>query len=310
MHAAPRFSVVVPVFNRAASVLPTLVSVQTQTCADFECIVVDDGSADGDELAAVVSGLDDTRFRCIRQDNAGASAARNAGVRAATGHYVAFLDSDDRFLPDKLERIGALAERHPGCALYSRSLVDRGVGRVWVRPDRPIRADEDMGDYLFVHNQFIPTCSLVLPREVALAVPFDTSLRNVEDPDLCFRLHRAGIPFHMVEEPLAVWNDVAGANRLSHGDGAEAALRWLEGTGRQLSPRARHGYKATVLSYYHARRRPVAALADLLRGWLLGGVPGRVILRQMLRAYLPPAAYRRLVNLFVSLRGREMQAGP
>lgn len=304
MSAVPRFSVVIPVFNRAHSVLPTLESVRTQTFADFECIVVDDGSVDGEQLAEVVAGLADPRFRLVRQENGGASSARNRGVRDARGDYIAFLDSDDFFLPEKLARIAELAEFHPGAALYSRSLVDRGVGRHWVRPDRAIGPGEDMGEYLFVHNQFIPTPSLVVPRDVALAVPFDITLRNVEDPDLCFRIARAGVAFRMHPDALVVWNDTAGAGRLSHTTGDDAATRWLTGTGRQLTRRARFGYKATVLAYYRARRRPLTAFADLLGGLTIGRVPGRIILRQALRAYLPQGLYRQLVNRYVAVAGR------
>lgn len=299
----PFFSVVIPIFNRAGEVQPTLASVARQTFTDLECIVVDDGSMDSAVLREVIEGLEDVRFRYVRQDNAGASAARNTGVREALGDYVAYLDSDDLFLPDKLERVAEVIRSHPEAAIYSLSYVDRGVGRFWVRPDRAISETEDMADYLFVHNQFIPTCSLVLPRRVALAFPFDPSLKHVEDPDLCFRLHRGGIRFEMIDEPLAIWNDASGENRLSHVGGSEAPLRWLEKWRPHLSKRAERGYRATVLAYFLARRHPMLALRDLAAGWALAGVPSRIVLRQLLRCVLPRGAYRRLVNAFVAARG-------
>lgn len=103
----PIVSVIVPVFNRRDMLRRALHSIRRQTVVDHEVIVVDDGSHD--DPSEVVRGMGDSRFRCLRQSNAGASAARNAGVRASSGQLIAFLDSDDEWLPNKLERqIGAL----------------------------------------------------------------------------------------------------------------------------------------------------------------------------------------------------------
>ena len=100
---SPKVSVVIPVFNRPAAVRRAIESVLAQTCQDFEIIVVDDGSTD--ETPAVVAGLADPRMTLIQHEgNRGGSAARNTGLRAASAEYVAFLDSDDEWLPRKLER--------------------------------------------------------------------------------------------------------------------------------------------------------------------------------------------------------------
>lgn len=303
----PLFSVVIPAYNRAHSIAPTLASVRDQTLGDFECIVVDDGSADGAELERQVSGLADPRFRYIRQDNRGGGGARNTGILAARGTYVAFLDSDDLFLPQKLERFAARLRGDPAEALYSYLYVDRGVGRYWVRPDRPIRPDEDVGEYLFVANQFIATPSIVLHHEAAAATLFDPALAKGQDLDFCLRLQQAGVRFAMIEEPLSIWVDRAEAGRTSHARGAEAPLAWLERSGHLLTRRALLGYRSTVLAYYLGRVRPLTALRDLALGWWLGGVPAKVTLRQFARAYLPQSAYRRLVDRFVAARGAPLQ---
>ena len=88
----PLVTVVIPVFNRAEAILPTLKSVQEQTFGDFECLVVDDGSEDGGQLKQLVGGLNDSRFRYIRRDNGGGGAARNTGIDEASGRLVALLD--------------------------------------------------------------------------------------------------------------------------------------------------------------------------------------------------------------------------
>ena len=88
-----QFSVIVPTYNRRRELVRALKSVQAQTLEDFEVIVVDDGSAD--DPSSVVSSLGDPRFRCVVQENRGATAARNHGARLATGEYITFLDCDD-----------------------------------------------------------------------------------------------------------------------------------------------------------------------------------------------------------------------
>src|ERR1700744_4628044 len=91
----PFFSVIVPVFNRARQLDAALRSVLAQRCQDFEIIVVDDGSSDNPR--ATVETINDPRIRFIRQDNQGGGAARNTGINAARGRFVALLDSDDTF---------------------------------------------------------------------------------------------------------------------------------------------------------------------------------------------------------------------
>ena len=306
MHAEPFFSVVIPVHNRANTIAPTLASVQAQTDGDWECIVVDDGSADGTELEAVIASLGDSRIRCIRQPNGGGGAARNTGIRAARGRYVAFLDSDDFFVPGKLAACREYLRAHPGQAIYSQVYADRGVGRMWARPDRAIRPDEDVGEYLFVANQLIQTSSIVLPREAALATLFDPALRKGQDLDFCLRLQRDGVRFVMLPEPLAIWTDYADAGRTSHIQGYQQPLDWLQRSRELLTRRAYLGYRATVLAYYMARSRPFRAALDLLLGLVTAGVAPKVIARQVLRSYMPRSWYRALVGRFVAVAGRSV----
>ncbi|MFY9718201.1 MAG: glycosyltransferase [Candidatus Cybelea sp.] len=113
----PLVSVIVPLYNKAPYVLRALESVAAQAVEDFEVIVVDDGSTDGG--GDIVAGIPDSRFRLIRQANAGPGAARNRGLREARAPYVAFLDADDRWLPNFLSENVSILERHPSAAAVS-----------------------------------------------------------------------------------------------------------------------------------------------------------------------------------------------
>ncbi|MHB8383408.1 MAG: glycosyltransferase family 2 protein [Candidatus Binataceae bacterium] len=112
----PRVSVVISAFNAADTIGQALESAFAQSFADYEIIVVDDGSTDA-TVAALTPYRD--RVRLIRQRNRGISAAKNAGVAVASGEYVAFLDADDLWMPERLEKSVAVLESDPRCVLVS-----------------------------------------------------------------------------------------------------------------------------------------------------------------------------------------------
>lgn len=148
MRSAPRVSVVVPLYQKAATVERTIRSILTQRFEDFELIVVDDGSTD--DGPRIVSALADARIRVLSQPNAGPGAARNRGMAEARGAYVAFLDADDSWRPDYLVRMVDALDASPdaiaaACAfatsrgslvpLWRRRGVREGVVRIERRTD-------------------------------------------------------------------------------------------------------------------------------------------------------------------------------
>lgn len=112
----PFFSVIIATYNRARFLPIAVESVLTQTFADFELLIVDDGSTD--RTRSLIERYTDARLRYIRQEQAGVSAARNNGVRQAQGSYIAFLDSDDRYRKDKLEITAAYIRDNPDYKIF------------------------------------------------------------------------------------------------------------------------------------------------------------------------------------------------
>lgn len=111
-----KYSVVIPLYNKRSCILQTLESVLRQDFEDYEIIVVDDGSTDGS--LQLVQSLKNSRLRLLPQENAGVACARNTGIQAARGDYIAFLDADDLWHADYLSTIDRLTERFPESDIF------------------------------------------------------------------------------------------------------------------------------------------------------------------------------------------------
>lgn len=290
----PLFTVVIPVYNRATVLTDALRSVLAQSCQDFEVIVVDDGSQD--DPARVVESLADPRIRCIRQDNAGASAARNRGIDEARGRYVAFLDSDDCFLPHHLETMARLLDGKADTAGFAPVHVERGQGRSMVKPPRGPCAGEDLATYLLCDRGFIPTITLVVPRDLAARVRYDPRVSYGDDKDFALRLSLAGCRFVMAPKPGAVWHDEPDPSRLSAGRTGETLLPWVERMRPQIPARAYYGCRGWSIAKSVVLKSKPAALGLFLEALLHGAYRPAMAARIFLQIFLPDRLYRRLAD--------------
>lgn len=186
----PKVSVILPVHNRA-DVLPRAIeSVIAQELQDFELIVVDDGSVD--DSTRVAQSFGDERIRLIRMDrNRGGNAARNEGVRAAEAPLIAFLDSDDRYLPHKLSTVVAEFEKRPELDLLVDSFIKiqpPGSRKAEAVRRNPVIAGRELfRTALFTRQLWKATPAISVRREVALKAPFDETLRRLQDFDFLIR---------------------------------------------------------------------------------------------------------------------------
>jgi glycosyltransferase involved in cell wall biosynthesis len=188
----PAVSVVMPVHNRA-DVLPRAIgSVIEQSLADFELIVVDDGSTDGS--ADITRGFDDPRVKLIvLGQNRGGNVARNEGIRAARAPLIAFLDSDDTYLPQKLQRVVAIFAERPELDLLVDSFVKvqpPGSARARVVRRNPVINDRELfRRALFTRRLWKATPAIAARRDaIVRAGMFDETLRRLQDFDLLIRI--------------------------------------------------------------------------------------------------------------------------
>ena len=315
--ADPHFSVIIPVYNRVATLSRAISSVLAQSCQDFEIVIVDDGSTD--DPASVVESFSEPRIRFLTQKNKGGGAARNAAIDAARGRYIAPLDSDDVFLPHHLETMRTLLEDKTNTAAYARILVDRGEGRTFVTPPRAIRPNENMGEYLLCDRGFIPTITLVVDRLTAKRVRYHKDLRAAEDTDFAMRLSMAGTKFVMSERAGAVWKDIADAGRVSAGGPSSRTQRfgyWLEQMKPQMTARAWCGGRGWAFAKMVARDGNKAEAFRLYLAALLQGCYSpRLALVVFLQIFLDAAQYRKLADtaiewLHIGLREKPVAEKP
>lgn len=203
MPAAPKVSVIIPAYNAAGCVRRAVDSVLAQSFRDFELLVVDDGSSD--DTLEVLAAYGD-RLRPLAQANGGPAAARNHGLRQARGEYVAFLDADDHWRPDKLARQVQLLDARPeiGFCSSATDVVDAAGAPVCAWPCQPDAGP--LPDILFLRGTVISgsTSGVLARRSLVLAQGgFDENLRGFEDPDLWIRL-AARTGYVCLAEPLTV----------------------------------------------------------------------------------------------------------
>lgn len=202
----PRVSVVIPTYNRVKWISKAIDSALAQTYTDLEIIVVDDGSTD--QTRQLIGNYGDG-VRYIYQTNAGVSAARNRGIREARGEWIAFLDSDDEWLPEKLQSQLDLADRYPQIVMVASNVhIDDGTNKLSFLDIREqIFKDETER---VIYNPLLSVCKLaffpssLLIKKSALsrAGMFDENLTLYEDRDLACRVALLG-PLGVLARPLA-----------------------------------------------------------------------------------------------------------
>lgn len=291
MTASPEISVIVPAFNAAWCVGRALDSVLAQTRQPAQIVVVDDGSTDA--TAALLAGYG-RRIEVIRQANAGMSAARNTGLRAARGELVAFLDADDWWRPRKLEVQVELLGRHPEIGFCSVAADLQGPGGEALGTWRCAGAEGDLVERLLAGEAVVAGgASSVMARASLLgaAGPFDPSLRGAEDADFWVRL-AALAPYACIPEPLVVVTRNPASVSSNRDAMLEGALRMLRKHRRLLGRRSPGAWR-----YCHA-----SVLTDYAKWEYRDGLRGRAMLRLAQAALRSPLGRGRLaLGLLVAM---------
>lgn len=302
----PAVSIIMPCHNAAAHLPASVGSVLAQTYASWELVAVDDGS--GDATLTWLQAQTDGRIRVISQSNQGVSAARNAGLAAARGRYVAFLDADDTWAADFLDTMLAALQPHPDAVLaycgWQNVGLPGGQGEPFVPPDYE---NPDKAETLFAGCRWPIHAALVRREAVLAANGFDPALKNAEDYALWLQVATAAAIVR-VPEVLAFYH--FHGNGQASGDHARAALQHWQAQQQHL---ASHPVFAARLGAARIRtlttgellkrgyacywQRDLPAARKIFRAVMKQGYGTLADWKYMLPAWLPESWHRRLIGL-------------
>ncbi|WP_076542424.1 glycosyltransferase family 2 protein [Shewanella sp. UCD-KL21] len=202
MKSSVLISVIIPFHSNVSGLLQKAVlSALNQKIVNVEVIVVDDCSPL--DALSELDFIHDERLRVVRQKkNSNGGIARNTGVNLSNGQFIAFLDYDDIWYKDKLEKQLSLYEQHaveyPNPVIYSKCKIIE-VNSNFIRPTREIFTDEKVGDYLFFSKQIIQTSGIFLSKATSNLVQFD-NLKRHQDYQYCLALESVGAKFFLLNE--------------------------------------------------------------------------------------------------------------
>ena len=302
-------SVVIPTWGRPTLVRRALDSVLSQTERSIEVIVVIDGP-DPATIAALAE-VGDGRVRTVElPERGGAAAARNQGIGAATAPWVALLDDDDEWLPEKLATQLAIAAASPWRRpVVSCRLIARTADGDLLLPRRAPRPDEPVSEYLTVRHHvfrgegFLSTSTLVAPTDVFREVPFSVALPHMQDIDWILRACRLpDVGIECAVEPLSIRHDEDDRPRISGAKDWRTTFDWVTSNRDLFTPRA---YAAALMGLVSALAAPThdrRALRVILREAVRDGRPTALEYATFAQVWLIPRSFRHALRARLAWR--------
>lgn len=279
--AAVCVSVIIPTRSRPALVVKAVSSVLGQDFESFEVIVVVDG--EDAQTQACLRRFCDPRLRVIPlAASVGGAEARNIGIREAHGEWVAFLDDDDEWLPHKLSRqIAAARGRSAARAVISSRLIVRTSEYESVGPLRTYSPEKSLSEFLFCRRSLgdrpiaMQTSTLMVPRELMLAVPFRRGLKRHQDWDWLLRVERVpGVEFEVISEPLVIYRTEDGRDSVGRSQDAEFSMAWSSGMRGFFSAKAYSWFLASECASRAAKSGAgFKVRAEIARRFIWDGAP-------------------------------------
>jgi glycosyltransferase involved in cell wall biosynthesis len=314
----PLVSAVIPTRGRPQLLLGAVRSALRQTWPALEVIVVVDGT--DPETVSVLRTIADTRLRLIvLPEPCGGSESRNAGIRIARGDWIAFLDDDDEWLPEKIDRqmhaAHAMTDWFP---VVSCRLIAQSPTASRVLPVKPYKAPQAVADFLFCRDTLrdpggvMQTSTLLAPRDLFLAVPFRSGLTMHQDWDWLIRVaSHTGVGLSMISQPLGIWR--VEDNRVTVGRNLawKTSLDWIRSVRTIISPRAFSWFVAVQCAWRAQRSHAgIRAKFMLLSAFFQEGAPEfRSFLSFLIFAFVP-VSLRRSLRKGLRRNGRAPDSAP
>ncbi len=310
MPPSPDVSVVIPTCNRPELATRAVHSALAQTHRNLEVIVVVDGPDEATHVA--LKAIEDDRLRVIGLPERGkAPNARNVGARNAEGTWVALLDDDDEWMPDKLEAQLALAATSTKASpIIASRMISRTPRSDTVMPRRLPEPGEPLSEYLcvrrglFYGDGFIQTSTIMAPAELLRRVPFTVGLRRQQELDWTLRaLREDDVELLYAPAALVLWHQDENRERISLQNPWQEQLAWLRASRDLFTPRAYASVTMSVISSMAAPTRSLTVARELLAEARTHGRPGPLDYVTFAQIWaLPPNVRHRVRDLVVGRR--------
>jgi len=288
-------SVVIPTTGRPLLLRRALHSVFSQTLPPAEIIVVVDG-ADPDTIVALTSIADPSLSLIEIKDRCGCAEARNIGVRNASGRWIALLDDDDEWLPDKLmNQVRAASQSNLHFPIVFSRVVVRTPAADFTMPRRAPLRSESIADYMFRRRSLIPgevlllPSSMLIPRALLDELPFSAGLKKWEDVDWLLRAGiKPGVGLEFIPQALTIWY-CEDLRRKTRSDAIDwrYLFDWATSNRRLFTPKTYSGVMLISIAQEAAQQRYSGAAWPLLREAIRYGAPDVVQLAWFFLGYLP-----------------------
>jgi glycosyltransferase involved in cell wall biosynthesis len=267
MQSTPLISVVIPTFNRAELLKRSLKSVLSQTYTNLEVIVVDDNSSDS--TIETIKGISDPRVRYIRhQERKGGASARNSGIFASKGEFISFLDSDDTWIPEKLELQLNFFQQNKctdDSILFAKVIMNTGAAKIILPYSSTYGSGQDISDYIFIHDGLIHTIVLFMKTELARKIMFKEGLKKHQDYDFVLRAFNMGAVFLLQNDILAEWHCEDRSDRMGKKVEYNLSYSWLRSNKDLFSNNAYRGFiKRDIIPQILFKRFSIRGLLFLM----------------------------------------------
>jgi glycosyltransferase involved in cell wall biosynthesis len=296
----PSVSVVIPTLRRPVALTRAIESVLGQTFQDFEIVVVIDGP-DRETVPGALKAIDPRIRVAALEANVGLAEARNVGVNLAEGRWIALLDDDDVWLPEKLELQVAKAIDAGGEYVFVPCKFIEKTGQMErVMPAKLPSTPENFSEYIYCREGYLQPSMFFMSRALCLEVPFTKGLRHVEDADWLLRAMRhPQVEIAAVDRPLSIYYNLDGGKRESDVRSWQHPLRWAVENHELFTRRSFPFYVARIGVHARKAGEPLGVLWQLvMTARRFGRINAKVMSYFLAYWFLPERTLRRLRGVF------------
>lgn len=306
MNKLPAVSVIIPTRNRPATLRRAINSIQAQTFNNIEIIIVIDGP--DEQTKCELTTLKDNQLKVIAlPESVGGSAARNAGVTHASADWIAFLDDDDEWLPNKLEIQMKLAQS----SLFSnpvigcRVLVRTPIGE-FVLPRRLPLPNEHISEYMMARKSafhgegLLQTSMLLMKKELLQQIQFKNNLLRHQETDLLLRAFACeGVGLEMAEETLSIWYKDDTRSSVSRTGDWMYSFNWVSSMRHYMTARAYSSFLLTAVSPIAAQEKAWCAFPVIVKEAIKNGRPSYMDYLILLAMWGIPRKFRVMLRTVI-----------